>query len=507
MDASRRAEEAPSNASLGDALRASLPLSSSFMGKKRAEPDAPAKRPVGRPLKKSKTTPAASQTPKLTVTIPPATRKTRQSGSNSASATASTSASVSNSTSDSETSSNVVIEIASDSEMLDDDLEAEDIDAAARRGARAQEEEEEEEENVFDVEFVIPVASNATDTLTYSSEITHLDFTQNVADEMYIRRRDLEFGYKLSHWTKDVLPRVIKTPIHLIRLFNAVREERKIRAHAKNPAKKPLQVNIIDLRPKQSDKAEPKKPASKKPKSKASFRWLYPIHVLNILSQASATKAESSDSEMERCNLGRRRLDPSTYASSKHNTNAQGAHNSTSTPPPVMGLPFETGTQAAPRSRTTPNHQPPPPPGPHPYSYYPPPGPYPHAYYPPAPAAHPVPAAQNPPKPSNPDADLDDDESPTLFPKIDDWLLDLDTSERGEDGHGFSKFGAMLRNEGFARVVQILDLGAEGEKELMKICEGMMIGVARLMIKYAKVDCRKIRKQEAERKADWVSCD
>jgi hypothetical protein len=65
----------------------------------------------------------------------------------------------------------------------------------------------------------------------------------------------------------------------------------------------------------------------------------------------------------------------------------------------------------------------------------------------------------------------------------------------------------MLRNEGFAWVVQILDLGAEGEKELMKICEGMTIGVARLMIKYAKVNCRKIRKQEAERKADWVSCD
>jgi hypothetical protein len=243
--------------------------------------------------------------------------------------------------------------------MLDDDLEAEDIDAAAvailgrgdsdyldakdnedneEQGVDSdeepetqEEEEEEEEENgacthsfhlhpylvnnlmltlVFDVEFVIPVASNATDTLTYSSEITHLDFTQNVADEMNIRRRDLEIGYKLSHWTKDVLPRVINTPIHLIRLFNAVQEERKIRARAKNPVKKPLQVNIIDLRPKQSDKAEPKKPASKKPKSKASFRWLYPIHVLNILSQASATKAESSDSENGEVQPGKKKTGP-----------------------------------------------------------------------------------------------------------------------------------------------------------------------------------------------------
>ncbi|KAJ7757734.1 hypothetical protein DFH07DRAFT_772727 [Mycena maculata] len=100
------------------------------MGKRRAKPDSPAKRPVGRPPKKPKTTSAASQTPKLTVTIPPAMPKMRQSGSDSASAAASMSASMSPLTSDSETSSNVVVEIASSSEMLDDDLEAEDIDAA-----------------------------------------------------------------------------------------------------------------------------------------------------------------------------------------------------------------------------------------------------------------------------------------------------------------------------------------------------------------------------------------
>lgn len=171
-----------------------------------------------------------------------------------------------------------------------------------------------------------------------------------------------------------------------------------------------------------------------------------------------------------------------------------------------MGLPFETGTQAPPPSRrTAASQQPPPPPGP--YPYYPPAGPYPHAYYPPvlAPAAPPLPAAPTPAKPSNAEPDSDDNESPTLFPKIDDWLLELDTSERGEDGHGFHKFGAALRDQGFARIVQILDFGSE--RELMNVCEGMPIGVAKLVMKYAKVDCKKIRKVEAERKVAWAARD
>ncbi|KAJ7939299.1 hypothetical protein B0H13DRAFT_1851029 [Mycena leptocephala] len=431
MDASRRAEEAPSNASLGDVLCASLPLPSSSMGKKRAEPDTPAKRPVGRPPKKPKTTPAASQTPKLTVTIPPATRKTRQSGSNSASAAASTSASVSTSTSDSETSSNVVIEIASDLEMLDDDREAEDIDAAAiailgrgdsdyldakddeddeEQGVNSdeepepqEEEEEEEEENIFDVEFVIPVTSSATDTLTYSSEITHLDFTQNVADEMNIRRRDLEIGYKLSHWTKDVLPRVINTPF--TSSGSSTRYGRS--ARSVHVQKTPRRTS--------ANKAEPKKPASKKPKSKASFRWLYPIHVLNILSQASATKAESSDSEVERCNLGRRRLHPST-TQLKHNTNL---------PPPLVLILFILPPRV------------------------------------PIPTHITLLLLRHIPslllkssKTLEPRRRFGRRRIPNPLSKIDDWLLDLDTSERRRRAW-FSKFGAMLRNEGFARVVQI----------------------------------------------------
>lgn len=98
--------------------------------KRRVEPDAPAKRPVGRPSKKAKKNPAASETPKFTLILPPTTRKK---ASTSTSAAASTSATISASASDSETSSNVLLEIHSDSEMLlsDDEPGAADIAKAA----------------------------------------------------------------------------------------------------------------------------------------------------------------------------------------------------------------------------------------------------------------------------------------------------------------------------------------------------------------------------------------
>jgi hypothetical protein len=39
---------------------------------------------------------------------------------------------------------------------------------------------------------------------------------------------------------------------------------------------------------------------------------------------------------------------------------------------------------------------------------------------------------------------------------------------------------------------------------LLGMCDGMTLGVAKLLMKYAKVDCKKVRKREAERKAEWA---
>ncbi|KAJ7500142.1 hypothetical protein B0H11DRAFT_2189508 [Mycena galericulata] len=467
--------------------------------KKRKEVDTVAKRPVGRPPKKPRSTAAAPKKSKpSTQALASTSRSTRQS----------TSASVSNHTSDSETIPND-IDMATIAILGKDNDDEDYADAKVEQEEKEEEEEEEEEsddecqedeeeDRDFDLEFIIPVASNATDTIIFSSTITHLEFTQKVADEMNIRRKDLEIGYKLSHWTKDILPRVLTTPMHLIRLFTSAREELKARAESKKPSKKPLQVAIIDLRP----KLQETKKVEKKPKSKAS------------------KKADSDSDDNAEGQTGKKtgpqylRELEATHKCEKHTgfclvaqngehvslsspnlslwsmLCAQGAHESTSVPPPVLGLSSETGTKAAPPSRR-PTTQQPPAPGPYPYSYYAPPGPYPQPYYPPPPPPPPIPAASpKSAKPSKPSMDSDDDdESPTLFPKIDDWLLDLDTSERGEDGHGFIKFGAALRDQGFARVVQLADLG----------------GVAKLLMKYAKVDCKKVRKQEAERKAEWAA--
>ncbi|KAJ7190854.1 hypothetical protein GGX14DRAFT_407609 [Mycena pura] len=497
-------------------------------GKKRAEPDAPVKKAVGRPRKKKKSTPASdSEPPTLKFTLPSATaRKKRQSGSSSASARPSASASASVPISDSEASSNVLVHLDSDSDILDD-APAPDIDAAAAAilGRNDDEEdsfadeaeksqdsdeetepqhEEEELDIAFRTEFVIPVTSSATDTITYPSDITFDDFMQKVADEMNIRRKELDIGYKLSTWTKDIMPRVITTPIHLIRLFNAVAEERTVRINARTPAKKPLQVTIVDLREKLSEKPASKKADSsddegeeaRPVKTKTGPQYLRELEARHKCERHGGHCLVAKNGE--HIPLGGPNLSLWSMLC------AQGVHDSISTPPAIMGLPFETGSEAAPRSRATSSRQLPPPPAPYPYPYYLPPGPYPHVYQPqPAPPAVPAAIVNPPPNVPNADPDSDDDESPTLFPKIDDWLLELDTSDRGEDGHRFHQFGPALRNEGFARVVQILDLGAEGEKELVKICDGMPIGVAKLMMKYAKVDCKKIRKREAERKAAW----
>lgn len=90
-----------------------------------------------------------------------------------------------------------------------------------------------------------------------------------------------------------------------------------------------------------------------------------------------------------------------------------------------------------------------------------------------------------------------------MYPKIEDWLLDLDTSERGEDGHGFRKFGQVLRENGYTRVIQLADEGQGGVTALRTMCAEMPIGTAKLLMKYAMKDCKEIRRVERENKAAW----
>lgn len=150
------------------------------------------------------------------------------------------------------------------------------------------------------------------------------------------------------------------------------------------------------------------------------------------------------------------------------------------------------------------------------YPYYPPlpgahpTGPYPPYYVPPPPPAptHALPLPEPVPRASalrhGASIDSQDGDVPTLYPKIDEWLLELDTSERGEDGHNFSAFGARLRSEGYMRVIQLADEGDKGVETLQRICPDMKLGTAKVLMKYARIDCKSIRRIERERKAAWA---
>ncbi|KAJ7672891.1 hypothetical protein B0H14DRAFT_2657012 [Mycena olivaceomarginata] len=293
----------------------------------------------------------------------------------------------------------------------------------------------------FHLDFVVPVGG-ATDTVTVSSAITHTQLFDQITEEMGVCKRELN----IVSWLKDKdKPKLLSTPNHIVKLFKDACEEL---VNCKKPdakaLKKKFEVMITDLSTKNGKEKTDK--AAKKQQSKGKQH------------------TDDSDSETDtQVNKGKK-----TPAQALHDLEQD--HRKGSTPqqhcPPVtLGLSMTTGTKATAPSHCAPQNAPLPPPPPYPYYY--PPGPYPHVYYPPPPAppTHlpdlvPAPPATNLKKTIS--IDSNDNDDPTLFPTIKDWLLDLDTSEHGQDGHHFSQYSDTLRTNGFAHVVQLAD---EGEKE------------------------------------------
>ncbi|KAG1816020.1 uncharacterized protein BJ212DRAFT_1299870 [Suillus subaureus] len=76
-----------------------------------------------------------------------------------------------------------------------------DPEAMSNSTESSDEEDEEDEDSAFDLEFMVPI-NGATDSATYSSNITWTNF----------------------HYQKE-LPRVLQTPVHLARLFVAAQKE------------------------------------------------------------------------------------------------------------------------------------------------------------------------------------------------------------------------------------------------------------------------------------------
>jgi hypothetical protein len=89
-----------------------------------------------------------------------------------------------------------------------------------------------------------------------------------------------------------------------------------------------------------------------------------------------------------------------------------------------------------------------------------------------------------------------DDLPPSAFPRIQDWLTELDGGGRGSDGQNFAQYSQALLENGYTRIIQLADDGKveSGAKDLAA-CAGMPVGIAKLLVKYAIADCARIQRQ------------
>ena len=72
--------------------------------------------------------------------------------------------------------------------------------------------------------------------------------------------------------------------------------------------------------------------------------------------------------------------------------------------------------------------------------------------------------------------------------------------EQGADGHKWVQYSGVLTSNGYIHISQITDEGKSdtGAWELAGICSGMPLDIAKLLLKYAVIDCDQISKKEVK---------
>ena len=90
-------------------------------------------------------------------------------------------------------------------------------------------------------------------------------------------------------------------------------------------------------------------------------------------------------------------------------------------------------------------------------------------------------------------------EDVTLFPRLSQWLVELDEGPRGADGHNFSQFVHGFEQEKYFRICDVADLSVG---DVCGILTGIAQGTASKLVSYAKQDTELIRKKEKRRGRD-----
>ncbi|KAJ7239617.1 hypothetical protein B0H12DRAFT_1136011 [Mycena haematopus] len=387
-------------------------------------------------------------------------------------------------------------------------------------------EETPEEEPITSVELLVPV-DGASDPWELEFSMDWDDFLEAMADMTGIRVRDLKLGYKLSTaGTKETL-RVLEKKKHLERLVRDAKKELERRRKLKTPPTKDFNVlinhrNLDEKKTKGTEKKTSKESAKKKGKSRKrdqsdeddddddgeGSKKKSGADYLRELEAARACEKHGGHCVVaengEHVSLSTQNLSLWSLLM------AQGVHDSLVQAPAHLGLNIQTGSKAPPASRRKQDPSPMPFPYPYPpytpYPFYPTAGhgPYPGAAYPPPPppqAPVPSPPASTKSKfRKTPSVESYDD--PTIYPKISEWLLELDTSPRGEDSDHFLQYADAFASHGFKRIVELQD---KTEDALRLICTGMSMGVSGKLVKYVQADCRKARKRHEEMLAEFRS--
>lgn len=167
---------------------------------------------------------------------------------------------------------------------------------------------------------------------------------------------------------------------------------------------------------------------------------------------------------------------------------------STTVPPRNIGvgLAFRAKGKAKPVAPVTPT---PPPPPQHPYPY----APYPY-YAPPPPP--PIATARygdrygdNAPSSDGLHEELDDQ---TLYPRISQWLTDIDNGVRGKDDPSHTQYGERLIQKGYKRIIDLENEVLVTPSGLERSC-GIPEGVAVKLLVWARKDVKNIKDAEKRR--------
>ncbi|KAJ7058311.1 hypothetical protein C8F01DRAFT_1303732 [Mycena amicta] len=391
----------------------------------------------------------------------------------------------------------------------------------------SEDEDEDEDDDYENIKFFIPAGASVSE-LTLSIDLDEDRFFQQIADELEVRRSKMQIGYKLSTAPVRNKPILLKQDSKSYSdMIKAAKQEFKRRRKAKKASTKPFTIEIFDLREKKKETAadKKKKKGSKNKSQKA-----------NASPESSDEEGEGEDggktkaqyvAELQShrlCDLHKRYCVPigegrehlelsianiSLWAVIMHS----GKHISYIDPPDevkakITGLNPDNAHprphSRAPRNAATPAPYAPPP-GPYPQYYPPPSGPYPYYGYglppPPPPPPHPTPPSEPAPQelPTGTVRRTNSTESDDSieYPLLKDWLPGLDQHHRrGCDDHNFAQFLQPLLDNGYKRINQLL---GESHEELQKLCPELKQGVAKLLVKYITKDCE----FERQLRADW----